>query len=191
METKETWRPIPGYEGSYSVSNRGRIRSEARTIRYRDGRHRPTPATVMRQGTSKSGHLNVRLWRGNRQKTWWVHRLVLTAFHGAPPPGTECRHLDGNPQNNHIGNLQWATHRINMADQTKHGTHPGPKRTQCPRGHSLAAPNLVAWSQKRGHRQCLACARARSALQHNPAAGSLQEISDRKYAALTKGTPRA
>jgi hypothetical protein len=51
-----------------------------------------------------------------------VHRLVLEAFVGPNPEGMVCRHLDGNPRNNHVGNLAWGTHVENGADQYTHGT---------------------------------------------------------------------
>lgn len=35
---KEIWKPIEGYEGHYSVSNLGRVRSEERTIKRCNGR---------------------------------------------------------------------------------------------------------------------------------------------------------
>lgn len=51
-----------------------------------------------------------------------VHRLVLEAFYMPRPPGMVCRHLDGNPQNNHIDNLDWGTYKDNAADRVVHGT---------------------------------------------------------------------
>jgi hypothetical protein len=50
-----------------------------------------------------------------------VHRLVLEAFVGPCPPGLECRHLDGNPGNNLVSNLEWGTHASNEADKKRHG----------------------------------------------------------------------
>lgn len=35
----EIWRPIDGFEGSYSVSNLGRVRSEKRTVMRKNGTH--------------------------------------------------------------------------------------------------------------------------------------------------------
>jgi DNA-binding CsgD family transcriptional regulator len=51
-----------------------------------------------------------------------IHRLVLEAFVGPRPEGTECCHNDGNPANNRLENLRWDTHRANMQDTIKHGT---------------------------------------------------------------------
>jgi DNA-binding CsgD family transcriptional regulator len=34
----------------------------------------------------------------------------------------ECRHLDGDPTNNNVSNLQWGTRKDNVADAKRHGT---------------------------------------------------------------------
>jgi hypothetical protein len=58
-----------------------------------------------------------------------VHDIVLRAFKGKPKiyldrgrlRTMECRHLDGNPANNHIDNLIWGTHKENIQDREQHG----------------------------------------------------------------------
>lgn len=50
-----------------------------------------------------------------------VARLVLETFIGPCPEGMACRHLDGNKQNDALGNLCWGTHVENILDRTKHG----------------------------------------------------------------------
>jgi hypothetical protein len=49
---------------------------------------------------------------------------LLFAFVGPCPPGMQCRHLDGNPQNNSLGNLVWGTPQENADDRIRHGTTP-------------------------------------------------------------------
>ena len=52
-----------------------------------------------------------------------VHHLVLEAFVGKRPKGTEARHVnDRDPTNNRLDNLAWGTHRENEADKIRHGT---------------------------------------------------------------------
>jgi hypothetical protein len=64
------------------------------------------------------------MYGGGKKHTVQVHTLVLTAFVGPCPAGMECRHLDSNPTNNHISNLQWAYHVTNAADRVPRGTAP-------------------------------------------------------------------
>lgn len=49
--------------------------------------------------------------------------MVLRAFVGEPPAGHECRHLDGDRQNNALDNLAWGTRAENVADTIRHGRH--------------------------------------------------------------------
>lgn len=74
-------------------------------------RLKPTPQS--------RGHLAI--WLG-RERQRFVHCIVLEAFIGPCPEGMECRHLDGNPANNRIGNLKWGTPAENHADSVRHGT---------------------------------------------------------------------
>ena len=52
----------------------------------------------------------------------YSHHVVLTAFVGPRPVGTEVCHRDGNPANNRLGNLRWDTRKANHADAIRHGT---------------------------------------------------------------------
>src|SRR4051812_24620510 len=56
-----------------------------------------------------SGHLYVTLYRNNKGKAHYVHRLVLEAVVGPCPPGMEARHFpDRDPSNNNANNISWA-----------------------------------------------------------------------------------
>ena len=56
-----------------------------------------------------------------KKKSFAVHRLVLDAFVAPCPPGRQCAHADGNPANNRLTNLRWASAAENIADRTAHG----------------------------------------------------------------------
>jgi hypothetical protein len=60
-------------------------------------------------------------WQGKRRASL-VHRLVLLAFHGEPPPGYEARHVNGVLTNNRADNLAWGPRAVNLEDQRRHGT---------------------------------------------------------------------
>jgi len=48
----------------------------------------------------------------NKYKTISVHRIVCLAFLG--PSDLEVNHIDGDPSNNHISNLEYVTHSENL-----------------------------------------------------------------------------
>ena len=91
---------LPGgvrVEKFWQVSNYGRCRSRVRTISW---------------GTLKSGYRCVEI-SGNQH---YVHRLVAFAFLGPPPSelAQQVHHRDGNPSNNHVDNLEYATQSENI-----------------------------------------------------------------------------
>ena len=107
------WAPIPGYEDRYEVSNRGQVWCKQ--------------GYVVTAGVDRHGYLDVRLSRGSRgtQRHHFIHRLVLLAFVGQPPPGKEgTRHLNGNSLDCCLTNLVWGDPIENAADKVLHGTAP-------------------------------------------------------------------
>lgn len=116
----EEWRDVPGYEGIYEVSNFGRVRRLGGTA---GARSKPR---ILRPGTMRHGHKNVCLCVNARPTMFRVHALVLLAFVGGPPsPLHVVAHNDGNPGNNRLENLRWATRAENSFDQVLHGTQKG------------------------------------------------------------------
>lgn len=150
----EQWLPIPGYVGSYEVSNLGRVRAPDRiTDRGRKWRGRTlTPSPMPR------GYRVVTLWRDGKQKSALVHRLVLLAFVGPSPEGMEGLHKNGNPADNALSNLAWGTHSENQLDQVAHGTHPKASKEACPSGHPYDEANTYVYPGG-AHRACRQCRR--------------------------------
>jgi hypothetical protein len=151
----ETWKPIPGYEGVYEVSDLGRVRSMPR--RLSDGRM--WKGRVLRPTPQPSGHLHVTLSLAGEPSNVLVHRLVLAAFIGPCPVRMEGCHADGDPSNNRLANLRWDTKPANAEDSIAHGTHHQARKTHCPQHHPLEEPNLVPAHLARGFRMCLVCNR--------------------------------
>lgn len=119
------WTPVCGYDGLYEISKDGHVCS----LRSGNGIKPGRGAIVMEQKPKKGGYVAVGLRRpGERQRFFMIHRLMLEAFRGPCPAGMEARHLDGNPSNNRIENLEWATSKTNNADKKAHGTWQGGER---------------------------------------------------------------
>lgn len=116
----EVWKPIPGYEGRYEVSDAGRVRSVDHCVPCFTGdRKRLVKGRVLRPGRTTSGHLSVALGKGN---SMWVHSLVARTFLGARPDGMEVLHLDHDPKNNALGNLAYGTRSENLKMDYAAGT---------------------------------------------------------------------
>ena len=92
----EEWKPVEGYEGLYEVSNTGFVRGLKR-----DRIVKPRP--------DKDGYLLINLYKNGKGKTCKVHRLVATAFIPNPDNKPTVEHMDTDKNNNHVGNLCWAT----------------------------------------------------------------------------------
>lgn len=115
-------RPIPGYEG-YEVSDTGNVYSITRSIK--SGRGMPLRTLAGRQlkvFTDNLGYQKFHPSHNGKKKTLHVHNAVLLAFVGPRPDRCEGAHLDGNPSNNNIANLVWATKSENERHKVLHGT---------------------------------------------------------------------
>jgi hypothetical protein len=156
----ERWLPVPGWEGLYSVSDLGRVRSENRIIVDSTGVARTKQGQPLRPGTSgPTGRLLVVLSGNGKRRNALVHQLVLAAFVGPRPEGAEVLHWDDNPRNNELNNLRYGTRSENLRDLVRNGRHHRRQMTHCVNGHEFSEPN-TGWHN--GCRYCRACIRVRS-----------------------------
>lgn len=106
------WRDIPGWEGQFAVSNYGDVKNVKTD-------------NVLKCYPDKYGYLVVLVRARERRKHFKIHTLVLSTFVGPKPEDMHCcRHLDGNNQNNYVGNLKWGTNSENAQDMVRHGFIP-------------------------------------------------------------------
>lgn len=106
-ETKqEIWLPVVGRESYYEVSNTGKVRSLV-------GRYKSKPVFELKQYINKHGYCFVDLTFPVRRKEL-VHRLVASAFLSNAESYPVVNHLDNNPSNNAVENLEWTTYSGNL-----------------------------------------------------------------------------
>lgn len=112
----EAWRPVIGYEGAYSVSDQGRVRTERRVFIRSNGRKYTVKERILKTGLKAKHYPSVNL----SQTNYYVHHLVAAAFLGKRPEGvTLIRHLDDDPNNNKASNLSWGTKTDNGRDSVR------------------------------------------------------------------------
>lgn len=118
----EVWKPVEGFS-RYEVSNFGRVKSLERWTKAGNrGAMRFRPERIMTGCDFGFKYHKVNL-RGDDGKTYNVkiHRLVLQTFVPNPENKPCVNHMDFNRCNNHITNLQWATHKENSDHMVKGG----------------------------------------------------------------------
>jgi hypothetical protein len=114
----EIWKEIEGYEGLYEVSNYGRVKSLERIAKWGVA-NKVIKDTILEPKANP--YCRVGLRKDNTQKAKSVHRLVATAFIPNPNNYPLVMHIDDNPQNNHVSNLQWGTKAMNSFDMAIKG----------------------------------------------------------------------
>jgi hypothetical protein len=90
----ENWRKTIN---GYFVSDLGRIKSPK--------------GKLLRLRKTTLGYCQIRI----NKKEYLIHRLVAMAFISNPKNKPEVNHIDTDPANNIIDNLQWVTHQENCS----------------------------------------------------------------------------
>lgn len=112
----EKWLPVRGYEGLYSVSNLGRVKSLDRRNVNRDGVERLLRGKMLRLSRDGEGYAQVGLLRGGVEIKRRVHRLVAEAFILNPGSLPLVDHRDRVRTHNSVPNLRWASYSDNRAN---------------------------------------------------------------------------
>ncbi len=114
----EKYTKIKGYEGLYEISNLSNIKSLTR--KGSDGRI--IKGRVLKQNTKDIyGYIHVNLFKNGKSKNYTVHYLMATTFlnHKANGHKIVIDHIDNNPSNNSLENLQLISNRQNTSKDKK------------------------------------------------------------------------
>lgn len=140
----EIWKPCPGFEGLYEVSNQGQVRGIDRYVRgsygtttFVAGQAISTPPRSKRKYTAAS------LQKEGRKYTKSVHRLVALAFHPNPDNLPQVNHKDGIKTNNWAANLEWSSQIDNIHHAQATGLMPTPFKEHIQQALELASQGLT------------------------------------------------
>lgn len=108
----EIWKDVVGYEGKYKVSNFGRVFS---LTRVRNNGGNIYKGRMLKPEKGRRNYYSVALLDGyGKGKRIQIHRLVAKAFIPNLSNKPQVDHIDGNPSNNRVENLRWATAKENV-----------------------------------------------------------------------------
>lgn len=132
----ETWAALEGYEGLYEVSSHGRVRSF----------HGKGPR-VLRNQKSSCGYAMVGLFKEGKRQPREVHRLVALTFLPNPEGKSDVNHLNGDPFDSRLDNLEWIDHKGNQRHAADRGVFDG--RSNPRRSKKLTAESADAIRRER------------------------------------------
>lgn len=113
----EIWKPIPSYEGFYEASTQGRIRSVPREMPHPRNKKMvfSRPGRILKSELDKCGYPVVTLSKGNKQRTYKIHRLVAMTYIDNPDNLPQIDHINNRRYDNRPENLRWCTTQQNTA----------------------------------------------------------------------------
>jgi hypothetical protein len=116
-------KDIKGFEGIYSVTEDGKIWAHERLTKTPNGgvRHDGGKWLNQTQATKKTKHLRAYLWKEGKAFPILVHRAVAIAYIPNPENLPHINHIDCNPENNCISNLEWCDAVMNGKHAFSHG----------------------------------------------------------------------
>lgn len=104
------WKPISGYENSYSINEYGKVKS----IPRKTG-NQFSGGCILKQHKLRSGYKYVTLKKNGKGKNKAIHRLLANHFlMNSYFEGAEVNHKDEDKTNNLLENLEWVTKRYNL-----------------------------------------------------------------------------
>ena len=146
----EIWKPIPGFEDRYEISNFGRVKSLPKYT-YSRGYPQLRKEKILKPRKDGGGYLCVVLSDGNGIiKEFKVHKLVGMVFVSNDLMLPLINHKDENRQNNKADNLEWCNNAYNVKYSAKPLTEEHKQKLRKPRRKKTEAEKQIRrdWNNK-------------------------------------------
>jgi hypothetical protein len=114
-------KTIKIHQYTLDVYENGEIFCHEQVVVRGDGRLQVRKPHYKTQSDNGNGYMYIKLWINKRVLSFYIHRLVATAFHSNEYNLPQVNHIDGVRNNNHYSNLEWCTASYNVQDYVKKG----------------------------------------------------------------------
>lgn len=116
----EIWRSYPqiGWVLGSSLGNMKTI--DHKTV-DKNGVERQVKGHELKQYRKPTGYMEAKLTINGKTVNLKVHRVIASCFLPNPLGLPEINHIDCDPTNNAVSNLEWCTHKQNIAYREKYG----------------------------------------------------------------------
>lgn len=125
-------KEIQGFEGLYSVTEDGKVWAHEKQTRTPNGGFRKDGGRwlTLSRVTKRTAHLRVYLHANGKTIGMLVHRLVAMAYIPNPQNLPHINHIDCDPTNNSVTNLEWCNPVMNGKHAFSNGLTKAPQ--PCP-----------------------------------------------------------
>lgn len=118
---KEIWKPVKDFEKYYMISNKGNLKSIIkRQYSFKDKKIIETKEEKYLKLTNDRVYEKIILSLNGKRYLKYIHRLVAEAFIPNPNNYKEVNHIDSDPSNNCVENLEWCDRKYNLNYMIKH-----------------------------------------------------------------------
>ena len=108
----EEWKPIPGYNGRYYISNIGRVKA---CLSWDVNKREFISCNrILNPTDNGNGYLIIALRKNCKKQNKYIHRLVAESFVDNPESKRYVNHLDFDTKNNYFRNLAWVSQKENI-----------------------------------------------------------------------------
>lgn len=108
----EEWKNIPDYDGIYTASTLGRIKSSMP--------HNGTNERILRQTKTRKGYLGFGMYKNKKRTSFQSHRIIAETYLPNSFNLPEVNHKKGIKTDNRPCAIEWSTHGDNIDHAVEH-----------------------------------------------------------------------